>query len=192
MLHAISPSLKKCKRDTCTVNDRVYAPPKRNHLTCSLALLPYPHMKAKGIYLFASTNLRRQYTPIKRGVSHKSPALATSTSWSFTMLTATLHRQRPSSTKPAANLSWPVHKPRSKWERRALSRNTKSWTTKHQQHTRRPLATPIRHTNLFPQTTINATWPKKPSKHSRTTLLVFSVTLPPLSLCTSGANFSRR
>jgi hypothetical protein len=52
---------------------RAYAPPKRNHSTHSLTLPPYPHMKAKGIYLFASMNLRRQCTPIKRGVSHKSP-----------------------------------------------------------------------------------------------------------------------
>jgi hypothetical protein len=33
---------------------------------------------------------------------------------------------------------------------------------------------------------------KKPSRHSRTNLLVFSVAVPPLSLCTSGAYFSRR
>jgi hypothetical protein len=41
-----------------------------------LTLPPHPHMKANRIYLFASTNLRKQFTPIKRGVSHKSPALA--------------------------------------------------------------------------------------------------------------------
>jgi hypothetical protein len=54
-------TLKKHKRDTFEVNDRACAPPKRNHSTCSLTLQPYPHMKAKGIYLFASMNLRRQY-----------------------------------------------------------------------------------------------------------------------------------
>jgi hypothetical protein len=102
-----------------------------------------PHMKAKGIYLFASTNLRRQYTLIKWGVSYKSPALAASSSWSFTMSTATLHEQRPSRTTPAGNLSWPGHKPWSKCKRRTLSQNTKSWTTKHQRHTRRPSATQI-------------------------------------------------
>jgi hypothetical protein len=68
------PSLKKCKRDTYAVNNRAYAPPKRNHLTRFLKLPPYPHMKAKGVYIFASTNLRRQCTPIKWGVSRKSPA----------------------------------------------------------------------------------------------------------------------
>ncbi len=138
MLHAISPSLKKCKRDTCAVNDRAYTPPKRNHSTSSLTLPPYPHMKAKVIYLFASVNLRRQCTPIKRGVSHKSPALATSTSWSLTVLTATLCGRRPSRTTLAANLSWPEHKLWRKCKRRALSQNTKTWTTKHQQHIRRP------------------------------------------------------
>jgi hypothetical protein len=90
MLHSISLSLKKCKRDTCTVNDRVYTPPKRNHLTYILTLPPHPNMKARRIYLSASTSLRRQCTPIKWGASHKSPALATNTSWSFRMLTATL------------------------------------------------------------------------------------------------------
>jgi hypothetical protein len=98
MLHTISPSLKKCKRDTCARNNRVYAPPKRKHLTYFLKLPPHSHIKAKRIYLFASTSLRRQSTPIKRGGSHKSPALATNTSWSFTMSTATLCGQRPSRT----------------------------------------------------------------------------------------------
>ncbi len=139
---AVSLSLKKCKRDTCVDNNKVYAPPKRNHWMYFLSLPPHPHMKAKRIYLFTSTSLRRQCTPIKWGGSYKSPALATNTSWSFTMSTATLCGRRPSRTTLAANLSWPVHEPWNKCERWALSRNTKSWTTKHQRHTRRPLATP--------------------------------------------------
>jgi hypothetical protein len=102
---------------------------------------PPPHESKKDTF-FASTSLRRQCTPIKRGSSHKSPALSTDTSWSFTMSTATLRGQRPSSTTPLVNLSWPVHEPWSKCKRWALSQNTKSWTTKHQWHTRRPLATP--------------------------------------------------
>ncbi len=67
----ISPSLKKCKRDTCVVNDRAYALPKRNHSTSSLTLPPYPHMKERVINLFTSTNSRRQCTLIKWGISHK-------------------------------------------------------------------------------------------------------------------------
>jgi hypothetical protein len=83
MLHTISQSLKKRKRNTCVGNDRVYAPPKRSHLTYFLTLPTHLHMKTKRIYLFASTSLRRQCTPIKWGSSHESPALATNASWSF-------------------------------------------------------------------------------------------------------------
>jgi hypothetical protein len=43
-----------------------------------------------------------------------------------------------------------------------------------------------------PRMTINATWLKTPSRHSRTTLLASSVAVPLLSLCPSGANFSHR
>jgi hypothetical protein len=142
MLHTISAHLKKMQKGHIMINVRAYTPPKRNHLTYFLTFPPHPHMKARRKYLSASTNLRRQCTPIKRGISHKSPALATNTSWSFTMLTATLCRQRPSRRTPAANLSWAVHKPWSKCERRTSSRNTKSWTTKHQWCIRRPSATP--------------------------------------------------
>jgi hypothetical protein len=59
------PKSEEMQRDTCAGNDRVYAPPKRKHLTYFLPLPPHPHMKAKMIYLFASTSLRRQCTPIK-------------------------------------------------------------------------------------------------------------------------------
>jgi hypothetical protein len=41
------PESEEMKRVTCAVNDRAYAPPKRNHSMCLLTLLPYPHMKAK-------------------------------------------------------------------------------------------------------------------------------------------------
>jgi hypothetical protein len=62
------PESEKTQRDACAVNNRAYAPPKRRHWTYFLTLLPHPHMKAKGIYLFPSMNSRRQCTLIKRGV----------------------------------------------------------------------------------------------------------------------------
>ncbi len=71
ILHDISPSLKKCKRDICAVNDRAYAPPKRN-LTSSLTIPPYPHMNAKVVYLFAPSNSRKKCTPIKWGIDLSS------------------------------------------------------------------------------------------------------------------------
>ncbi len=142
MLRAISPSLKKYKRATCAVNDRVHAPPKRNHSTCSLTLLPYPHMKAKGIY-FCIYELKKTIYSNQTGCFPQVSSLGNKYIMVIHELTATLYGRRPSRTTPAANLSWPKHKPWSECKKRALSQNTKSWTTKHQQHTRRPAATPI-------------------------------------------------
>ncbi len=115
---------------------------KKNSLDVYPDTPTLPPQESKKMYLFTSTSLRRQCTPIKRGSSHKSPASATNTSWSFTMSTATLRGRRHSRTTQAAYLSWPVHKPWSKCKRWALSQNTKSWTTKHQRCTRRPSGTP--------------------------------------------------
>ncbi len=52
MLHAISPSLKRCKRDTCSGNNRVYTPLKQKHCMYCPALPPHPHMKAKKGYIY--------------------------------------------------------------------------------------------------------------------------------------------
>ncbi len=161
MLHAISPSLKKCKRDTCVVNDRAYAPPKRNHLMRSLTIPPYPHMKAKGICLLASTNLRRLGTPIKQVFpTNLQPSgleehlqniilFARIMSSSFYFDRQQVHhghsrcQQQLFMGGGTQDLSRPGHKPWSQCERQAMSHNTKSWATKHQWHTKRPLATPI-------------------------------------------------
>ncbi len=93
---------------------------------------PPPHESKRDIFICIYKLKKTRMYSNQMGHFPQVFSLGNNTSWPLLMLTATLCGQRPSRTTPAANLSWPVHEPWSKCKRQALSRNTKSWTTKHQ------------------------------------------------------------
>ncbi len=63
MLQAISPSLKKRKRDTCTVNNRVYTPPKKKPLNAFPDTLTIPpHESKRDIFICIYELKKKMYS----------------------------------------------------------------------------------------------------------------------------------